>query len=745
MGSDVKNEGFDSAVNVREKDYLNRWPLGQEIYNIAVSGPREWSVRIGIYGEWGSGKTTVLNFIEIIANQDSHVVVRFNPWQYTTKNDLWQAFVLSVYEKLGKHFENLPGSKKATIKKFLKSVSDESKNIADTISSFQKESGQAMGLGLNLVNRHLNFSKQDLKDFGEILGERRILILVDDLDRVEPKLVPEILFALKEILDIPGYAFICAFDPKIVGIVLGKYHPGFGDGLKFLEKIIDYPRWLMKPSEGEMKALAHADISRYCPYVPLPAFDENISLLPNNPRISRQYIRLLSLLKNQIDRHYEHELIWTIILAANLMKVLYPQFAQKFFENESFWSEIGAFRFSLNKEADERTKKEALIKKYIDIVINSLELTLIPEDEKRIYDIIKHITEKITFRSGGHKAAEYQIKLSEIPGAVTWKEYDQFISQWKSSPTFDKVNEWISGHSSKNGFLEKDVYTALLTAIIMRRNGSLDAISDEKLKSGVKERIKNADELLTLIEQFVFYCGRFNPEIANYDILKSILASLMKNKGLSTKEYEQLKKREESFLIKLTEEWTWDVAPLIKFLKPYNRSPFREETQNELLHDKLRKKVIPIFAKQVLDRFKMSNYYNWLWQEEEYNINARRMFLQVDGPIWKGLRKQAITILSKANSNAEIQINACEILARFDYMFRKESGFEETKAAERLITNKDICKALWNAAMISPLNAYFLVAMSHIQDKAKTLGIELKAPPWFKHDLEELKTRCKDM
>ena len=34
----------------------------------------------------------------------------------------------------------------------------------------------------------------------------------------------------------PGVSFVCAFDPVVVGRVLGVGHPGFGDGLKFLDK-----------------------------------------------------------------------------------------------------------------------------------------------------------------------------------------------------------------------------------------------------------------------------------------------------------------------------------------------------------------------------------------------------------------------------------------------------------------------------------------------------------------------------
>src|SRR5439155_16984868 len=119
--------------------------------------------------------------------------------------------------------------------------------------------GKVLEAGLALVKKHFTFSQDDLKSLQALLGEKRVIVLIDDLDRTARELVPEILFALKELMDIPGFSFICAFDPVVVGEVLGDYHPGFGDGLKFLDKIIDYPRWLPPPSVEGLVKLALAD------------------------------------------------------------------------------------------------------------------------------------------------------------------------------------------------------------------------------------------------------------------------------------------------------------------------------------------------------------------------------------------------------------------------------------------------------------------------------------------------------
>ena len=46
-------------LSKKEDDLLNRWGFAREIYTIASRTPLDWSVRIGIYGSWGEGKTAI--------------------------------------------------------------------------------------------------------------------------------------------------------------------------------------------------------------------------------------------------------------------------------------------------------------------------------------------------------------------------------------------------------------------------------------------------------------------------------------------------------------------------------------------------------------------------------------------------------------------------------------------------------------------------------------------------------------
>ena len=224
MSTGTQVKGYDSAAHTRREDYLNRWPLAEEIYGIATTGPEEWSVRIGLYGEWGSGKTSVLNFVGDIARDKKQVVVPFNPWEYGSRNEMWRNFVLSVLKAIEKELGVDGFARKAKAKDWgAKLATVVGKLAGSVVGSVSDKGGETIEGGIELLKGYLGFGENDFKDLRATLGTRRVIVLIDDLDRTSPRLVPEILFALKELMDIPGFSFVCAFDPvEAIGDVLGN-------------------------------------------------------------------------------------------------------------------------------------------------------------------------------------------------------------------------------------------------------------------------------------------------------------------------------------------------------------------------------------------------------------------------------------------------------------------------------------------------------------------------------------------
>ena len=92
----IPTGGHDAACKTREEDQLNRWPFAGEVYRIATTSPRDESVRIGVFGDWGSGKSSVLHFVEKMANEGGDIPVYFNPWEFSDTKTLWRAFIDKV-------------------------------------------------------------------------------------------------------------------------------------------------------------------------------------------------------------------------------------------------------------------------------------------------------------------------------------------------------------------------------------------------------------------------------------------------------------------------------------------------------------------------------------------------------------------------------------------------------------------------------------------------------------------------
>ena len=72
----------DLPITKSEEDALNRSNFAKNLAQAVIQCTFPTSFSIGLYGKWGSGKTSLLNMvIEEIENiEESTIILRFNPW-----------------------------------------------------------------------------------------------------------------------------------------------------------------------------------------------------------------------------------------------------------------------------------------------------------------------------------------------------------------------------------------------------------------------------------------------------------------------------------------------------------------------------------------------------------------------------------------------------------------------------------------------------------------------------------------
>lgn len=215
----------------------------------------ETPLTIAIQGDWGTGKTSIMYQVEKRLNpekQDKKIqTIFFNTWQYSQfdmGNNLAVALITDLINEL-----NVEDSKKKQFYKKTKSVLSKSLeylNFDFGILNGEKitEKFQDLIISLGEKTNDIKYLKENLQNIIneaiEVNDYDRIVIFIDDLDRLVPEKAIELLEVLKLFLDCEHCVFVLAIDYNVV--VRGaksKYGKDLDDekGKAFFEKIIQVP------------------------------------------------------------------------------------------------------------------------------------------------------------------------------------------------------------------------------------------------------------------------------------------------------------------------------------------------------------------------------------------------------------------------------------------------------------------------------------------------------------------------
>lgn len=193
---------------------------------------------IGIFGEWGTGKTSLMRIMKNELDKDENIVtVWFNPWRFQEETNLLIPLLQTIKTKL----ERNEGAKKRRFKK----VGDRLKKFI-TSWEFKRlnlgpmEVGKKKSAELNSVYYN---AMEDLRDsLDEVRKENpkaRLVIFIDDLDRVVPEKAIKVLESTKTFLDLDGFVFVLGLDSRTIEeAVEERYKEIELSGKEYLEKVV---------------------------------------------------------------------------------------------------------------------------------------------------------------------------------------------------------------------------------------------------------------------------------------------------------------------------------------------------------------------------------------------------------------------------------------------------------------------------------------------------------------------------
>lgn len=235
----------DTPKSIENEDKFQRYPFAKRIAETIINRKETDSLVIGIYGSWGEGKTSVLNFIETELKKDGIITVPFNPWRYEDEIKLLTTFfktlASSIIQNLNKEIKNIKF--KYHYNKYRKKVGNLFYKYGNLLSIINSGLGDtAKTFGENLGKEDIEEIKKEIENqFNEL--NKKVVIIIDDIDRLDKNEIHSILRLVKLTGNFKYTTFILSFDDKMVAeAICERYGSGnIISGENFLEKIVQIP------------------------------------------------------------------------------------------------------------------------------------------------------------------------------------------------------------------------------------------------------------------------------------------------------------------------------------------------------------------------------------------------------------------------------------------------------------------------------------------------------------------------
>lgn len=231
------------------EDLLSYAPFAKMLAHSVLRGSPAAGLVVGIYGEWGLGKTTLLNFIEhftmLDGGDDAAIVVRFEPWWFSGREDLLRRFF--------KEFETAVLKRKARNTQIRDALQKFGDAVGNLPFSWVAGVGKVVAAATKLGQPADVFGlKAELAQAMNAVA-LRVIVLIDDIDRLLPSEIADLFRLVRSVGDFPNVHYVLAFDRQVVVKALTDHcHT---DGERYLEKIIQAPFELPRPSAPTLQRL----------------------------------------------------------------------------------------------------------------------------------------------------------------------------------------------------------------------------------------------------------------------------------------------------------------------------------------------------------------------------------------------------------------------------------------------------------------------------------------------------------
>jgi len=252
----------DRALENGEEDKFGFSGMAERLAPSILKASKGDGIVIGLEGKWGSGKTSLLNFLraELVASQDEGIhTITIAPWLNGDTSSLVTSLLEPMTAILKKKEEEVARAdggqtpayraRLADVGQLLRTYGPKTArraasiaNVAGYLVPGAQLVGGALEAGVAAAEQVLPIEKtpSELKqEIGRKIQDLDIgfIVILDDLDRLEPEQAVEVVRLVRSVADFPRVAYLMCYDREVLAQAL-KTGLKVEDGDLFLQKIV---------------------------------------------------------------------------------------------------------------------------------------------------------------------------------------------------------------------------------------------------------------------------------------------------------------------------------------------------------------------------------------------------------------------------------------------------------------------------------------------------------------------------
>lgn len=264
----------DNPIKTSNEDKLSYNDSADLLTKIIIES--EPPLSIGLYGEWGSGKTSLMKLIMEKLARTEIKVSWFDTWNYANEEEIWRILLISLIDDLAPNGDMSPD-----IKKIISSVLDlgfiTSKAVLTHGANLYADRANIFEdiLGLNskksrkesIIRDKVRTIKEFRKDFNELVNKSvgingKLVVFIDDLDRIEPSKVIQTIEAIKIFLCCEMCIFVIGCDYNYLNnCIENRYEKMKIFGKDYIDKIIQVPFKISRMSDYQFNDFVRSHVS----------------------------------------------------------------------------------------------------------------------------------------------------------------------------------------------------------------------------------------------------------------------------------------------------------------------------------------------------------------------------------------------------------------------------------------------------------------------------------------------------